>query len=612
MMNQNSAILQPLDCSYEAEGRFDADFSPTKSSQSPAGIERCLVVPVRRGRVKVPMRLVESPHYTDAALSVYVKVKALGLRPEGCTAGVATLASYLGMSASTVQRGLALLRAEAPDGIIELPDSRRRSLPGGRGTTACRRVRPLQSAERFIWLPVAASEDLRPRLLRALAIIAFAVTQKIPLTESALAGFLHHHSGPRAGETISPDAAGRIVDELAASGWISVRRRAGLQGRHVFVVHDEPVVASHDFDDRSGLDADARSLAYKEDLMTDRPENDAAPFSSAVGEIPVDKDVDTSVPRAGVSGAADGRALRAEDKTPVISSSLTRTEPYHGPPLTFSGRLHAVLEPVRFLLRSVNTYVQRRIGREIARQLDDGVTVPRLQARLTQRLAQTFVDEIRDAGRWLLGVALPRWGCANPDCETGVLWSTGTRCPACREVASVRRHRTPPPRTELGGEAGARNVSCSVAVPQPPEARIVSCCPGCERPHRPGNSGLCDGCRTANEPVTAGDGARCRGNDGMCGRPAPHGLCWRCRIASEGQSVAAPPSTERRQDLQGRPTRVVSRTGLSSEVSRSSSRSRLRRGGYGWCPAGWCPAGWCRCDQCITPGHGAAVAQLSE
>ncbi|MFC6137701.1 hypothetical protein ACFP3K_38215, partial [Streptomyces spororaveus] len=37
--------------------------------------------PVRRQRVRVPMRLVSSPFYSDVALSVYVKVAALAARP---------------------------------------------------------------------------------------------------------------------------------------------------------------------------------------------------------------------------------------------------------------------------------------------------------------------------------------------------------------------------------------------------------------------------------------------------------------------------------------------------------------------------------------------------
>ncbi|MBX9427544.1 MULTISPECIES: hypothetical protein [Streptomyces] len=488
------------------------------------------------------MRLVESPHYSDAALSVYTKVKALGLRPEGCTAGVATLASYLGVSRSTVQRGLAQLRATAPDGVVELPDSRRRSLPGGCGTTARRRVRPLRPTERFVWLPVAASEHLRPRLLRAYAVISYAVVRGIPLTEGALADFLRHHSGQRVGQALTTEAAGRIVDELAASGWISVRRRAGSQGRHLFLVHDQQTSPSPVLDDRSGLHADERSLANKEDLRIDRLENDAPLVSPAVGELPVDKAVDNRRTTPRPAGTPGDHALRAGGKTPAPSPTThsAGANPYRGPRLTFSARLHAVLAPVRFLLPEINTYVQRRIGQEIARQLDDGTEVQRLRARLTQRLAQTLLADIRDPGRWLLGVALPRWGCADPDCESGTRWSTGTECRACRETlmqrAEARTEPTAVSGTTLNPEAGPHRIPAS--RPELTVLRIVECCPGCDRPHLPGNSGLCSTCRPHPTPVqnpvpAVVIGIGCRGRGGTCGRPAPRGLCWRCRIESE-------------------------------------------------------------------------------
>ncbi|MFI8326326.1 hypothetical protein [Streptomyces sp. NPDC085529] len=510
-----------------------------------------------RGRVKVPMRLVESPHYSDAALSVYMKVKALGLRPEGCTAGVATLASYLGVSRSTVQRGLAQLRTVAPDGVVELPDSRRRSLPGGCGTTARRRVRPLRADERFIWLPVAASERLRPRLLRAYAVISYAVVRGIPLTEGVLADFLRHHSGRRAGQALTAEAAGRIVDELAASGWISVDRRAGFQGRHLFLVHDRQVGSSSVLDDRSGSHSDERSLAYKEDLRTDRLENAATSLSPAVGEVPVDKPVENRATTPPLTGAPGDHALRAGSNTPPSpTAQSTGMSAYRGPRLTFSARLHAALAPVRFLLPEVNTYVQRRIGREVARQLDDGTTVQRLQARLTQRLAGTLLADIRDPGRWLLGVALPRWGCADPDCESGTRWSTGTECRACRETLLERveaRRETTASNTATAAEAGRQGIP--EAPPEAPALRIVECCPDCERPHVAGNSGRCADCRS--HPTLVPDpmpiatiGIGCRGRGGTCGRPAPQGMCWRCRIESEthtGNAEHVPVDSRRAQ-----------------------------------------------------------------
>lgn len=81
------------------------------------------------------MRLVSSAAYDDVALSVYVKVKALGARPEGCQAKAATIASYLGLSTASVERGLTLLSRPAPDAVIELRSDRRTS-PSGRGTSA--------------------------------------------------------------------------------------------------------------------------------------------------------------------------------------------------------------------------------------------------------------------------------------------------------------------------------------------------------------------------------------------------------------------------------------------------------------------------------------------
>lgn len=538
-MNQSSAILQSSQHLYVSASDFGGGFSPTNFGHSQSGSASCPARPLPRGRVKVPMRLVESPHYTDAALSVYIKVKALGLRPEGCTAGVATLASYLNLSVSTVQRGLAQLRTPAPDGVIELPDSKRRSLPGGRGTTARRRVRPLKPTERFVWLPVAASEHLRPRLLRAYAVITYAVVRNIPLAEGLLAGFLRHHSGRRAGQALTVEAAGRIVDELAETGWVTVRRRAGSQGRHLFLVHSQRRPTRPAPDDRSGTDLDARSLAYKEDLRTDRPENEAGPVSPAVGEVPVDRAVSDADAKPRLAAAPGDRALRAGGETPGPSSTRHHTSAasYRGPRLSFSPRLHAVLEPVRFLLEKANTYVQRRIGREIARQLEDGTEACRLRARLTQRLAQTLLADIRDPGRWLLGVALPRWGCADPDCESGIRWSSGTQCRACAEVitqrAQARKDTTAPtdnrPPAIVATPARER-------VPRPAE-----CCPDCDRPHLPGSSGLCADCRPRSAavpgPVSARIGIGCQGRGGRCGRPAPRGLCWRCRVESETAST---------------------------------------------------------------------------
>ncbi|WP_405812678.1 hypothetical protein OG241_00275 [Streptomyces sp. NBC_01390] len=81
--------------------------------------------------------------------------------------------------------------------------------------------------EAFVWLPVAASEDLTPRQLRAFALIAFAQARGIALTEAELAAGLRHHSGRKAGQPLSVTAASAVVDEVEAARWVTDFDRAG-------------------------------------------------------------------------------------------------------------------------------------------------------------------------------------------------------------------------------------------------------------------------------------------------------------------------------------------------------------------------------------------------
>ncbi|MFJ3841431.1 hypothetical protein ACIPY6_38805 [Streptomyces sp. NPDC090054] len=433
---------------------------------------------VRRQRVKVPMRLVSSPFYADVALSVYVKVKALAARPEGCQARSATIASYLGLSVASAERGMTQLSRPGPDGIVELW-SNRRTLPGGKGQSALRSVRPMTRTEGFVWLPVAASEDLTPRQLRAYAVIAFAEQMGIALTEGELAGHLRHHSGRKAGRPIAVAAAGEVIDGLEATKWVTVQRRAGAQGRHRFIAHDiapeasvvrcEPVAAaeptveegpqepgggsvegagSSPVGEGSGLSFDEGSLANRESRRTDSPDDERALISPGVGEVPVVEAADAGEKPTDSEPRSEGEgnvALRAGEVSHPSSKpngekhsskggGASRSS-YTGPQLAMSAEIYAVLEPVHVLLaRVTNDFVVRKIARDVGRQLHEGTAADRLQHRLTGRLARVALSEIRDPGRWLLGVALPRWGCGHQDCEAGIIWRTGAACELCAET----------------------------------------------------------------------------------------------------------------------------------------------------------------------------------
>ncbi|MFC7906426.1 zinc finger domain-containing protein [Streptomyces nigra] len=412
--------------------------------------------------VRVPLRLVVGAQYPDAALSVYVKIAALSLRPEGCTARVATLATYLGMSKSAVERGLKALRnPDAVDGVVEVPTARR-TLPGGRGESAHRTVRPLTAGELWVRLPVRAAEALTPRLLRLYALLAYADARRIPVTAAELGEQLHHHSGQRAGEHLGERQVRRLIDELEGTGWLTVRRREGARGRHAYetrrhplqavptavpapveeaVLEDEageqlalwepgaPVVY-----DGSGPDLGDGSLASEEDHVTDRPDKTsrvgvsrrrrgdrewvAAPSAApAAGSVP-----DTF--RPGTS-----RAPRGNRPTPTPTSR----QPYGGPELRWTRRIHDSLAPIRHLLDGVSRFMLRRVAREIGRQLDDVtrnlVTPERMAARIAARYRDA--NRIKDVGAWLLAVAIVPKGCGLPLCEDGHTWPTGEPCEAC-------------------------------------------------------------------------------------------------------------------------------------------------------------------------------------
>ncbi|GAA1227422.1 hypothetical protein [Streptomyces rhizosphaericus] len=510
--------------------------------------------PPRRQRVKVPLRLITTPQYADVAVSVYVKIAALGSRPEGCTAATATIAEYLGLSKASVERGMTQLRQPGPDGVAEL-SSTRRSLPGGCGTSALRRTRPLTSTERFVWVPVAAAEDLTPRQLRAYALIAYAQVQRIPLTESEIAGALHHHSGRRAGQPLTTAAAGEIVDELEATRWVTVERRAGARGRHRFIAHDIPPAAqataacgqpvsdiagapvTSGSSEGSGSSADAGSLATTEEPRTDRPDDERASSSPAVGEVQVSKGVENPALQSPDTAGKDGLALRADGNQPPLTSPSR----YAGPELTISARIHAVLEPVHGLFRQTSVYVQRRIAREVGRQLRSGIDDARLRHRLSSRFARTMIHEIKDPGRWLLGVALPRWGCGIFDCEAGILWSSGRRCSVCEEIVQdwLRADAPPPETAPRPASAHGAAVAAPPAAPGIPRGQCRWC--GCLvlGISRAAEDGLCRLCReeqmessTPPMPMPAGMPEVCIGwGVARCTRPAlgTTSLCVRCR-----------------------------------------------------------------------------------
>ncbi|MEV6437267.1 hypothetical protein [Streptomyces anulatus] len=410
-------------------------------------------------RVRVPLRIVVGAQYRDAALSVYIKVAALAMRPEGCTAKVSVLAEYLGLSKSVAERGLKdLANPDEADGLVEVVTTRR-TLRGGRGQSAHRVVRTATEGEHFVWVPVRAADALTPRLLRLYALIAYAEARNTLLSIGDLGGMLYHHTGKSAGQHLGARQAARLLEELGSTGWITVHARQGLQGRHAYETHRHPIhstalapAAAPDIHEGSGADDHAGSLTSREDPRTDRPVTSAG----VGGSIRRRRD-------AGSSAQGHG------EKRSNSSGGGT----YRGPELQLSPRVWQVLEPVRHELPGISPYVLRRIGQEIGRQLSAGVGAERLTARLTARWVSTE-DPRRDVGRWLLGAGLVRRGCRLPSCESGTTWATGERCHLCTNIAhnaallAAEAAAEQPPAPQPEPPAPARPPTTWLPWPPPP------------------------------------------------------------------------------------------------------------------------------------------------
>ncbi|MFE3400757.1 hypothetical protein [Streptomyces anulatus] len=365
------------------------------------------------------------------------------MRAENCRAKVTTLATYLGLSVSEVERALTQLTTAGSDGIAEVITQRHTSRDG-EGESAERWVRDMEADELFVWLPARAATGLPPRQLRLYAVIAYAQIRRMPLSLAELRAVVRHQYGDSAGEPLGERQVMRLLDDLESTGWITIHRRQGPRGRHAYEAHQRPLhpvlddtadeptappapaapaTATPDIHDGSAPRTADGSLATEEDRTTDRPST-----SEGCGGIRRRRDA--------------GSSARGHGEKRSNSSGGT----YRGPGLQLSPRVWQVLEPVRAELPGIEPWVVRRIGREIGEQLSAGVGMERLTARLTARYSRltargpaTESARRGDVGRWILGAGLVRHGCRLPSCESGTTWATGERCHLCANIAEGER-----------------------------------------------------------------------------------------------------------------------------------------------------------------------------
>ncbi|MBK3575112.1 hypothetical protein JHN63_15085 [Streptomyces sp. MBT65] len=433
---------------------------PHHSSGGAGGAARAepVLPPWHHQKVKVPKRVWGTARYSAGAVAYHAQVTALGQRPDGCRAGVLTLAGYMGDSKRTAERYLAELSAPGQDGIPELTTIRHTD-GAGDGETAERHARGLLTrSEHFAFVSILAAKALRHPLFVLYCALAYAVATKTPVTAAELAGLLD----------VTERSARRMTDELEDLGWITVHRRTGDHGRHEYDVHDHPLhlvtdePLPPDTHGGSGADTTGGSLASKEDpeLTDERAAQVGGAFRRRRDQRNVAPPVDT-----GSNSTSVPPTLRG----PVRPAARPA---YAGPQLTLSPRVWAVLEPVHDLLPGVRPFVVRRIGREIGRQLDTGIWPDEIRDQITRLRHWTPDEQITDPGRWLLGAVLPvRSKCGTAGCHWGFLAHTGMPCKACAEIDTAHPPHTSTARPHACG-------SCGWTSPTPlPLMRCAACRP---------------------------------------------------------------------------------------------------------------------------------------
>lgn len=416
--------------------------------------------------VKYPLRLVlDAEAYADADSKVYGKVKALS-KDRPCVASVIRLSEFTGLGRSTVEKSLGRLSRPAPtDGVQELTRRQRSHKGTGTGRTTERTCRELEDGERHVCAPVRAADTLRGLLHRLYLLLRYTIfVERRQMSLAEIGAVLRHHGGESAGEPLHEATAGRLLDELEDTGWITQDKRAGYRGRHTITVHDDPIrpacepdttppgpgtrgPSSPDAEGGVAPDADGGALAYKEDLeLNDLGRSTDRRGSSAVGDLTV-----SARPPVDTAGNGAGCNYPVAPTVPAWLRSPVRppARPAHARPhLTLNRHVWAVLTPVADLLPAVSDWAMRRIAREIARQLGDGIWAADIRDQITRLRQWTPAEEIRDPGRWLLGAVLPvRSKCGRPGCHFGFLAYTGMPCKACAEAEAERPRSAHPPHT---------------------------------------------------------------------------------------------------------------------------------------------------------------------
>lgn len=419
--------------------------SRSLAARTARGIDPAMPDSVRKTLVKVPMRIVAGP-YSDLAVVLHAKTAHLSRNEQrGSVADLTTIAVYLGLTnRRTVDPRTGNELLKAPSALYaaqkELTAAKemtveRRTLPGGTGTSAVRRVSGLGRDEAFAFAPVALLGAVSPRHVRAYLVCSYAYATRTPMTAEELSGHLRHHSGKTAGEPISERSARMLVDDLERWGWLDVDRRAGRQGRNQITPRRSPLgsvtspengrTSGAEPTETSGPEPARTSLANEElqpeadvqEIARDLVSGSARRASSVVARGPVDN------PAAGAFGQA------------VAAPEAASPEPRGDWPTTISATAYRVL---RILPLEFTPGQCALAAKAVERAVSEVGDVERILNRVHRHLADER-QALREPYGWLISRGLRNDPCPEPACEEGQLWPTGESCRICLERWTDRR-----------------------------------------------------------------------------------------------------------------------------------------------------------------------------
>jgi DNA-binding transcriptional ArsR family regulator len=474
--------------------------------------------------VRVPAAVWRTRRFNPTARRVWAKYAKLdkpraGNREGGCTLGVDELAEQLGLSPRTVDTANADL---AKAGALHAEE---RVTGRGQLTSLRFAVPPKHNpGSLFVDVPVGAIDTVPGWQFPVLCELMMRLRAGLSVSVAEIADAVG----------LTPTRCGTYLRRLRAHGLVVISERTGRQGAHEFLARfgaDDEFIGTitvgtlktaakrveNPVDNRVSQDAAEAVVGSSESLFcapgdretsapgdrdscaaynrTVQPDpqvdvqfRSAAASPEVMGTQPDDTDETVGQQNSPQDRSGSGRK-RQERKSSTSSGSRARRPKQLAERRPSGGQLRLVREVVLphaggDLLARLSPWQWRHLQEYVAGYLLEhrGEDAVRLAHRLRNAINRTGGADVYDAYSWLRAAATRRQGCADPNCEDGLLWDRRVACPAC----AARR----------GDRAAARRAQGARPSAPRQQPAVRSQCEVCERPFATGDGAkVCRGCR---------------------------------------------------------------------------------------------------------------------